>query len=209
MRDNRFLLNSYNTPNKSHHMRADGSLTYLQFIRLLEQVWYESHPDIPFVATGGEQVGKYPCITYGLQMRKTHPNEVKPRPRENIYTDDGQDMIIISGQRFQNIIIFTAVAENEPRQAEELIEAFEDFMLEFTPVFKELGVSELVYARRLPDEEENRPAEGVNRRKVSYMVTTEKVYKTSARKLNEILIFARRWLDLDDTNSATPSTPNI
>lgn len=204
-----FLLTSYNTPNKSHHLRARGNLTYLDFIRLVEYLWSEAHPDIPFFATGGEQYAKYPCIVYGLELRKTHSSEPKPKYREEIITGAGEDGVIVGGQRFQNVVSFSAVTETDPRLAEELIEVFEDFIMEFTPVFKELGLSEIIYNRRFSDSEENRPGQGIVKRTVSYMITTEKIILTYSKKLNSILVRARTFLETETAEAATPSATPI
>lgn len=174
--------------------RAKGNLTYVEFIALVQRLWSESHPDIPFFATSGSQLARYPAIVYGLQLRKTHPQEPKPRVRENIRTTSDQEGIIITGQRFQNIVNFTVVTENDPEAAEAIIEAFEDFMQEMTPVFKEMGLSEFAYARRLPDSEETKSGEDVVKRTVCYMVTTEKVTQTSVEKLRQIIVHSRMLL---------------
>jgi hypothetical protein len=173
--------------NKSAHLRASGNLSYREFIAVVRAMWHEVHPGIPILPSGGDQHAVYPAIIYSLQLRKPHPSEPKPRLREDIYTSVDEEAIIIHGQRFQNIINFSVITERNPDLAEELIETFEDFMLEYTPVYKELGISEFVYARRLPDDEENRKGEGICKRTVSYLVTTEKVVQTSAKKLNDSL----------------------
>lgn len=172
-------------------LRASGNLSYLEFIALVQQLWSGVHPDIPFLATGGNQTAKFPAITYSLQLRKTHPSEPKMRIREEIATSPDQEAMLISAQRFQNVVNFTAATENDPETAEQLIEAFEDFMMEYTPVFKEMGVSEFVYARRLPDAEVSRPGEDLVQRTVSYLVTTEKVIRSSVAKLNNVIAHIR------------------
>ncbi|HJS83593.1 MAG TPA: hypothetical protein VJ742_12240 [Nitrososphaera sp.] len=202
----KFNLPDYDIPNKSHHLRAKGNLSYLEFIRQLESVWSDGHPDVPFFAMTGQQYAKYPCIVYHLQLRKTHPSEPKARYREEIFSDDPKTIYIVAGQRFQNVINFTAISEN-PLEAEELIESFEDFMFEFTPVFKELGVSELIYARRLPDAEENRSGQDVCKRTVAYLVTTEKVIQTTMDRWEKILIRARQSTG-PSVEDATPSIPD-
>lgn len=186
----------YSSPNPDSNpmLRAKGNLNYLQFIDLLKKIWTEAHPKIPIVTSGADDPAMYPCIVYSLQLRKTHPNEPKMRYREAKNNQD--DAYVIGGQRFQNIIYFQAVGEAQNVDAvEHLIEVFEDFMMEFTPVFKELGVSELVYARRLSDTEQQRPGANTVARTVSYMVTTEKVVSTRYERLKEIVITARIWLD--------------
>jgi hypothetical protein len=176
---------------QSRHQHAEGNLQYLDFIKLVDQLWTATHPEIPFFASGGKQDARYPSIIYSLQVRRPHPNEPKPRFREDVRTAPGEDTIIITAQRFQNVINFAVVTENDPQMAELIIEAFEDFMLEMTPVFKEMGVSEFVYARRLPDDEDDRMGEDIVVRKVAYMVTTEKIRQTTEKKLNHFVIHAR------------------
>jgi hypothetical protein len=177
-------------PHDRRLQRADGNLGYLDFIRMVETLWRESHPEIPFLAKGGPQETIYPAILYSLQLRKAHPSEPKPRYREEVKGSPDEDAIIICAQRFQNVVNFSVV-DKDPRMAEELIEVFEDFMLEFIPVFKERGISELVYARRLPDDEERRPGEDVVWRTVAYLVTTEKLRTTTVSKLNNFTLRAR------------------
>lgn len=179
---------------RNRPLRAKGNLTYLQFVKLVGDLWRESYPGVPYRVSGGDQEATYPVITYSLQLRKTHPDEPKLKFREQVPTTPGEDAIIIGGQRFQNVINFTITTEGDPELAEELIEAFEDFMLEFTPVFKELGISEIVYARRLPDEEESRRGEGVERRTLSYLVTTEKIFHATYAKLDQMVVRARVYL---------------
>lgn len=179
--------------NPQHHLRARGNLSYLQFIRLVREVWKESHPDIPIVPAGDDDPAIYPCIYYSLALRKAHPSEPKPRYRE--VREDGAEATVVAGQRFQNLINFTAITESNPTLTEEVIEVFENFMMEFIPVFKELGTSEIVFARRNPDGEESRgTGEGAVRRTVSYLVTTERVTATSYERLRDVVVRARIML---------------
>lgn len=186
------------------HLRADGNLSYLQFIDLVHYLWDLSHPDIPFVPAGNTDPAKYPSIVYAMQLSKTHPSDPKPHFREML-DNDTDTVVAVSGQRFQIVVSFSAVTEagDNPdtdldnawapaRLAEEMIEAFEDFMLEFTPLFKRLGLSEIVYARRLPDREETRPGAGTIWRTTSYMITTEKIVVIPVEKLRRIHIDIRR-----------------
>jgi len=179
--------------NPVNHLRSRGNLTYLEFIRLVRHIWEDAHPDIPIMATSDDKLARYPVIVYGIEMRQTHTSDPKLRKRETIEYDG--DNYVVMGQRFNNIISFTVITEGKPELAEEIIEVFESFMMEFTPIFKELGVSEIVYARRLPDTEQNRMGPGVTRRAVTYMVTLEKVFATSEDRLEQVSIDARTFLE--------------
>lgn len=176
-------------------LKAKGNLSYLQFIELIKMWWTKAHPDIPLIPMGKDgETAQYPCIVYSLQLRKTHPGEPKMRLREE--RNEQGDAFIVGGQRFQNIVYFSAVAEVfQVEMLDDLIERFEDFMLEYTPALKECGLSEIVYARRLQDSTEQRPGANVFSKTVSYMVTTEKVITTRENRLTEAVVTARTWLD--------------
>lgn len=183
-------------------LRSTGNLTYLEFVRLVIRLWREAHPEIPIFPMSGDNAAKYPCIIYSLAQRQFHPSDPKPKPREVRY--QGSEAEMIMGQRFQNVVHFSAITENDPILAEELIEVFEDFMMEYTGVFKELGLSDLMYSRRLEDDSFTRPGMGVSARTVAYLVTTEKIIKTKHARLNEVVVTARTWLE-QDTFSNVPS----
>jgi len=210
-----------------------GSLDYLQFISLVKKVWEESHPSIPIVPIGvnldnfSQQInGKdiVSIIGYALELRKTHTVEPKPRMRQNVENNK----YTIYGQKFQNIVSFspmmriTTLQGDNPNSTsddmdaavmcDQIVEAFEDFMLEYTPIFKAAGASELVYSRRLADSEINRDGSDVHKRTVTYMLTTEKTFAIENSRINSILVDIRTWMAYEPelVNSlATPNYENI
>lgn len=198
-------------------LQAAGNLTYMEFISVVKLLWENLHPDIPIVPTQPAQYSVYPCIVYGLELRKAHTTEPKPRSRQ-VQSNDK----MVFGQRFQNVVSFTittkmmggADANNRydgAEVADSLAEVFEDFMLEYTPVFKRLGASEFVYARRLADAEENKGNTDVVKRTVTYMLTTEKLIVTSVGVIEKIAIDVRTYmayekeLIYDPDDGGTPS----
>lgn len=167
----------------------------------------------------GPRYAEYPVIVYGLELRKTHSTEPKPRTRASVSKD-----VVVFGQRFQNVVSFTVITEADggiakgasarysgPEVADNIIEIFEDFMLEHTPVFKRLGASEFVYSRRLSDADENRDATDVIKRTVTYLLTTEKLFAQTVSQIEQICIDVRRYMayekELIDSGigSATPN----
>lgn len=178
-------------PNQSSHMRARGNIGYIDFIRAVEHIWSESHPDIPMYAVGLETYASYPCIVYSLDRRITYRDETKPRQREMILTPEGEKGISVFGQRFDNLVSFTALTKNDAQLAEQLIETFEDFLLEFTPVLKQIGVSEMVYHQRMADGGESRTNTDVVKRRLVYRIILEKVITRDWHKLNEVLFTLR------------------
>lgn len=175
-------------------LRAQGNLTYLEFIALVKELWERAHPDIPIHPTRGKQFAVYPCIVYGLESRSTATNESKARHRE-FKEDENNNVYRIKGQRFLNLVSFTAVTRNEPELAENIMETFELFMGEITPVIKLLGISELIYGRRLSDTDQNRDNDDVCTRAVVYQVFTEHVTQTKEEVLKEIIIQARTFIE--------------
>ena len=130
---------------------------------------------------------------------------------------------IIEGQRFQNVVSFAVMVEANAGQlsgderryagaevADRVMEIFEDFMLEYTPVFKRLGASELVYARRVSDTETNMDQTDVVRRTVTYLLTTEKIHVSAVDKIESIVTDIRQWVSYEkqlvDQAAATPSS---
>jgi hypothetical protein len=125
-------------------LQADDILSYLEFIAAVKKLWEDSHPGIPVVPIQGPQFANYPVITYSLDIRRPHSDEPKRKMREQYTPTGGTDIRTIYGQRFLSIVRFTVI-DPLPKKADAIIEAFEDFMVEYTPILKRLGASELTY----------------------------------------------------------------
>jgi hypothetical protein len=204
-------------------LRAENNLSYLEFIALLKKLWQDANPLIPFkpiqsqsyafTTTNPEFEASQPestdnpkyleidcMMVYSLELRKPNANEPKMRLREEVVTT-GEVNYLVQGQRFENLIIFSALSKGGPELAESVIEAFEDFMLEYTPVFKRLGVSEILYSRRTPDDEQSRFSEDLDKRSVAYIVVIEKLRAVEIAKIEEIILNVRQFLS---TNVVDP-----
>jgi len=179
-------------------------------------------------------------ITYGVAQKKSHTGEPKPRMRQNVKIRDSSQTVLsdgslsekrdryytIYGQKFQSIINFNiiskvklmedittgwALAEEAYSVTEQVLDRFEDFMIEMTPVLKMIGASELVFARRLPDAEITRNDQDIIRKTIQYMLTTEKTFAAPHGVLESIAVDARAWLAADprDYESATPTNVEV
>lgn len=198
-------------------LQAAGNLTYIEFIALVKALWENAYPQIPIEPEAGGQYTAFPVITYKLELKRTHT--VEPKPRTRHLPRDSQE--IIFGQRFQNIVSFSVhtranradVSGDEnpgyvgAEVADRIIELFEDFMLEHTPVFKRLGASEFVYSRRMSDSKSNRNGIDVCTRTVTYMLTTEKLIATTVGRIEKIVVDVRRYMATEPRN-LIPATPN-
>ena len=199
-------------------LQANGNLTYLEFLAVVKALWENIHPDIPLKPDHGGSYAVYPSIVYSLEIRKPHTVEPKPRSRQVVQND-----YMVFGQRFQNVVSFTIVTKADRAStvdeskyigaevADALAEVFEDFMLEYTPVFKRLGASEFVYARRLADTTETRDNIDICKRAITYLLTTEKLIQTSVSVIEKIAIDIRTAMSYENSLILNPfdkSTPD-
>jgi hypothetical protein len=164
-------------------------------------MWESVNPDIPVLPTQGKNFAKYPCISYSLEYRKTLANESKARIRHQMMDPQFNNMIV-KGQRYENYISFAVHTENEPYLAEAIIEQFEDFMDQYKDVFKQLGLSEILYGRRLSDRESNRDSQDICIRTVAYVVTTEKITVSEYERIQKVIVDARLFLEHNRVTAA-------
>jgi len=201
-------------------LQAAGNLTYIEFMATVKALWENAYPNIYFGPESSGEASKFPLITYNLELKRAHTSE--PKPRTRFIPKDIDE--IIYGQRFQNIVSFnvltramTADVQDDENPgycgaeaADRIIEVFEDFMLEHTPVFKRLGASEFVYSRRMSDSKVSRNGIDVCKRTVTYMLTTEKLISTTISRIEDILIDLRTYMATEPANivQATPNYAN-
>ena len=190
---------------------------------------YVTYEDSNTTANGLDQLSSSPrsdleefpaIIGYSLELRKAHTNEPKPRMRNQVLDNS----VTIYGQKFQNIVAFTIMSKVGTFQGpdntstrddldaavlvDQIAEAFEEFMLEYTPIFKAAGASELVYARRLSDSEMARQVKDLHQRSITYMLTTEKTYAIRNELISKIAIDVRTWMAMEKEIVNSPATPN-
>jgi len=180
----------------SPHLRAEDGMNYREFIAVLKYMWELAHPDVPMLPTQTPAFATYPVIVYSLELRKAHPAEPKKRFREHITSASG-DIYSIWGQRFQNLIMFSAVTRADPELSSEIIEEFQSFMDEYTGTLKSLGASEIIFSRRMPDNSRKKSSEDTAEKSIAYLVTIETVTYMQESKLESVLIEARTYLEAE------------
>jgi len=199
-----------------------GSLNYLDFIQIVKKMWEEMYPDIPILPY--EQyidMTVFPAITihHKLELRKPHTMDPKPRMRQQLKDYSPSESVTIYGQKFQNIVSFNIIGIKSFNQGEDpdatiddldmhylleqVAQEFENFMIEYTPIFKAVGASDLVYARRGEDSTIRKEARDLIEKPIMYMLTTEKTFAISNARIQKIAVDARAWLK--DIYAATPS----
>lgn len=170
---------------------------------------------------GIDSLDEFPAVIgYSLELRKSHTMEPKPRMRQNGMSNT----ITVYGQKFQNIIAFTVMSKAQMLQGtdssttrddldtailcDQIIESFEDFMIEYTPILKAAGASELVYSRRLSDSEVSRDNKNVHKRTVTYMLTTEKTFAIRNERIEKIKVDIRTWMAYESSILSQKATPD-
>lgn len=212
----------YPAIDESAHLKAQGNIQYLKLIDLIKYLWEGGHPEVEFIPHSGQNLSDPDkgYIVYGLESRTTMKDSAKPRFMEVIRDSKLDQDYEIWMQAFENFISFSAVHQN-PRTAEEIIEAFEDDMTVFTQTIRKMGVADILYSRRFSDREDSRTGQNVAVRTVVYRVVIQKIKKVEVDRLKSIEIDARVWWNqyevprperdpIDVTvklvdNSATPS----
>jgi hypothetical protein len=128
-----------------------------------------------------------PTITYRVKSKTPSKMgshlEIKPRIREKITTD--KDQITVWGQRFDCIVEFGIWGEGD-YQVSDLAEKFEDFMLTYTSVLKEMGIVEIVYSDTSDERPPNSWRVDLDSRHIYYFVIIEKVTPVSQSTLQGI-----------------------
>lgn len=174
-------------------LRAFGNVTYLQLIDIVANLWEKAHPELRIVPYGNRNQydAEKGCIVYNLDQKRPKEDNTKPRFQEDIViTDTGQMTIKTFTQSFVHLIEFTAI-HKYPRTAEEILEAFEDFMMIITPEIKSLGTEEFLYNRRLADRDLSRFGQDVASRSVMYTAVLQKMIMIRPEVLEEIQIEVR------------------
>lgn len=188
-------------------LKKPGNIGYLQLIDLIALLWARAHPEIKFGPLGDSNLysSQLGYITYSLEQKSPSGNETKPKQIEAI--DDSEDInkkIIIFKQSFNHLIKFTAWHKN-PRIAEEILEAFELFMLENTKHYHTAGIENLFYSRRYKDQMNERTGEDISSRSVSYLAVLQQVLYVSQEKLKEVEVIVQAYIQCLATEQATPN----
>ncbi len=162
---------------RDDHLRSRGNLTYLQLIDLIDKLWTRAHPEIEFVPMGNRNKfnAEKGYIVYSLENKKSSADNLKPRFMEDVVqtdSDNFQGAIYI--QKFDHLIEFTAV-HHDPRTAEEIIEAFEDFMIVLMPEFRYAGAQDIFYSRRVADRDQTRFGQDMAYRSAMYLAILQKM----------------------------------
>lgn len=191
-------------------LQAKGTMSYLDFIDVVNYLWSKGHPEIFFGPFGSQTIfdPELGYMIYNLEDKKPKTNHPKPKLYETRnHPTDTTKKIAIFIENFDLIVKFTAV-HKAPRVAEEMIEEFENFMITITPVLRMNGLENILYIRRMPDSHETRFGDDVSSRAIAYMIGVQKILIEEMDKLEEIHLQVQAVINGDATPSYTSATPS-
>lgn len=179
---------------------ADKSSSMQNFIQMVDKLVTLTMPNVDFIPEEGKILSMdsmkdfdRPKITYKILSRKPK-KELKPRVRQTIESNgiNGEDRLAqICGQKFECLIqfnIFTSVY----KEAEEVMEKFEELIFSYTGFFKKNGVAELLFKEQITDNYYERLRETLSVRNLIYYVEIEKLTVIFKEKIKEIEILAQK-----------------
>jgi hypothetical protein len=164
---------------------------------------YRAAPQVPSKVITWGVVRKEPGTVSGTPFSGTQ--EVKPRHREYIAVFNDQTksyltgidksevnanterfrMINIRGQYFDNLVQYNIWSKSN-YEAETMIEWFEEYMDQYTGMFREAGIVQLLFNRRVRDEQLFNMKNGYHARSVLYYVRTERIWVDTISPIKRI-----------------------
>lgn len=192
---------------KSIRQKSDKGATLNDFIKMVAIVVELTMPNVKFEPDEGKvmsldamQEFNNPVITYSIVERKTK-KEIKPRMREQILELDVEDneerVAEIWGQKFECFVQFNIFA-SVYKQAEEVMEKFEEIIIKHAGFFKRNGVAEVFFDRHLTDSHFDTMRESLSIRNLRYYVEIEKLTVMFKEKINQIEIIAQKKKDEEE-----------
>jgi hypothetical protein len=169
---------------------ANGSLRFWQFGELVSRMWNDSHSASPMYQKGSltDDV-EYPCLIWSCAgKKKSDRSPLKPRKTDEFSDSDGAYSIYAD---WFDCIFEVEVRSNNPLEANQLEDVFEDFMMEFIGAIKRLGAFEIIFLQRLADTIETRAGRPVPAMRVQYMMVEQKTRVISEGMIEAVELHAR------------------
>ena len=203
-RSNRSVLASEPKPIKQ---KSEKGCTLFECISMIATLVELAMPNIKFEPDEGKVMSldamqnfNQPIITYSVVDRETK-KELKPRLRETIEeidVDTGDKRIgEVWGQKFKCLVQFNIFA-SVYKDAEQVMEKFEETILKHTGFLKRNGVAEIFFDKHLTDSRFDTMRETLSIRNLQYYVEIEKLTVMFKEKINQIEIIAQRKKDEEE-----------
>lgn len=192
---------------KDVRQKADKGCTLNEFIKMVGIIVELTMPEVRFEADEGRvisldatQAFDSPLISYTIIERKSK-KELKPRIREQLVEKDVESdeerIAEIWGQKFECLVQFNIFA-SVYKQAEEVMEKFEEIIIKHAGFFKRNGVAEIIFDKHLTDSHFDTMRETLSIRNLRYYVEIEKLTVMFKEKINHIEILAQKKKDEEE-----------
>lgn len=188
---------------RSKPQTANRSATLYQFIEMIDRIMGLTMPKVKFIPDEGKVLDldsmadfNNPIITYKI-IERVPKAELKPRVRESIVEKDevnGDRVGEVYGQKFKCLVQFNMFA-SVYKEAEEVMEKFEELITTYTGFFKENGVAEILFKEHSTDNHYAKLRETLSIRNLTYYVEIEKLTVIFKEKIKEIEIMAQKKED--------------
>lgn len=179
---------------------ADKSASMGDFIAMVDKLVTIVMPNVDFIPEEGKVLSMdamkdfdRPKISYKVKSRKPK-NELKPRVRQSVEPNgkNGEDRLgVVCGQKFSCTIQFNVFA-SVYKEAEAVMEEFEELIFSYTGFFKKNGVAELLFKEQVTDNFYERLRETLSVRNLIYYVEIEKLTVIFKEKIKEIELLAQK-----------------
>lgn len=185
--------------------KADKTANLFDFITMISKIITVTMDDVIFIPDEGKVLQldsmkkkEKSIITYKVISRESK-GELKPRVRETIFEKDEnknqQRVGEIWGQKFKCKIQFNIFA-SVYKEAEEVMEKFEDTITMFLGYFKKNGVAEIIFDKHFTDDSYSNLRETLSIRNLSYYVEVEKLTVIFKEKIKEIELLVQKKEEL-------------
>jgi 2-succinyl-5-enolpyruvyl-6-hydroxy-3-cyclohexene-1-carboxylate synthase len=206
------------TPNtqlpRLHFTRSvEEAGSFAKIYKIIKSMWEKTNPSVKIYHGGHEFFDpEFPCIT--IQVFSEIPADGWPKPRVvevipgTTGTTGSRNDLIQIAQLFELIIradVFCTQNAGGAETAEEVLEAFKRFMIEFAYVFLKKGIGDIRYKKRFVDDNVVKIGDMyVVKRSLAYQVITQYVNYTLINHLEEIATEVMVVWDSDEIIEAPP-----
>lgn len=193
-------VNIISSDPKSFQQKSNKSASMYELIEMIDKIVTLTMPNTKFIPDEGkvtelDSMSNFDCsiITYKI-IERIPKKEIKPRVRETIIEKDKLNESRIGevyGQKFKCLIQFNVFA-SVYKEAEEVMEKFEELIITYAGFFKENGVAEIFFEKHLTDDYYAKLRETLSIRNLIYYVEIEKLTVIFKEKIKEIEILAQK-----------------
>lgn len=192
---------------KPVRQKADKGCSLFECISMIATLVELTMPEVTFEPDEGKVMSldamqnfDKPVITYTVIERETD-KEIKPRIRQTVVEKDvnteEERVGEIWGQKFKCLVQFNIFA-SVYKQAEQVMEKFEETIIKHTGFLKRNGVAEIFFDKHVTDSHFDTMRETLSIRNIQYYVEIEKLTVMFKEKINQIEIIAQRKKDEEE-----------